>query len=88
MHKTRQETVRRELKIICEDTVVVWYNFCREVCSEVIENETITIGGSGTVLEIDQSTLESQFITREGERKAFACLAESRGTKNADIQTY
>ena len=55
VHKTRQETVRRELRINCEETVVDWFNFCREVCSEVIENENVKIGGPGKTVEIDES---------------------------------
>ena len=55
VYKTRQETVKRELKISCDETVVDWYNFCREVCSEVIEKENVKVGGPGKVVEIDES---------------------------------
>ena len=70
--------VRLELKNTCEETVVDWYNFCREVCSEVIENENVKIGGPGKAVEID----ESKNITRARERTAFGSSAESRGTQN------
>ena len=55
VHKIRPETVRRELRINCEETVVDWFNFCREVCSEVIENENVKIGGPGKTVEKDES---------------------------------
>ena len=55
VYKTRQDTVRRELKIGCEETLVDWYNLCREVCSEVLEKENVKVGGPGKVAEIDES---------------------------------
>lgn len=55
VHKYRQDTVVRELKINCAETVVDWYNLCREVCSEVIGSENVKVGGPGKVVEIDES---------------------------------
>ena len=55
VHKYRQDTVVHELKINCAETVVDWYNLCREVCSEVIGNENVKVGGPGKVVEIDES---------------------------------
>ena len=55
VYKTRQETVRRELRIGCEETLVDWYNLCREVCSEVLIKEDAQIGGTGKIVEIDES---------------------------------
>ena len=66
MHKTRQETVRLELKTNCEETVGDWYNFCREMCSEVTKNENAKMGGPGKVVEID----ESKFVLLHAERHA------------------
>lgn len=53
--KTRQETVARELRIGSEHTLVDWFNFCREVCGEILENDSKQIGGPGKVVEIDES---------------------------------
>ena len=55
VYKTRQDTVRRELKIVCEETLVDWYNLCREVCSEIIEKDNDKVGGPGKIVEIDES---------------------------------
>ena len=55
VYKTRQETVRRVLRIGCEETLVDWYNLCREVCSEVLIKEDAQIGGTGKIVEIDES---------------------------------
>ena len=55
VYKTRQDTVRRELRINCEETIVDWYNLCREVCSEVLEKDSAKIGGPGKIVEIDES---------------------------------
>ena len=71
MHKTRQETVRGELRINCEETVVDWFNFCREVCSEVIENENVKISGPGKTVEIDESKFGKRKYHKAGERKVF-----------------
>ena len=78
VHKTRQEPVRRWVRINCEETVVEWYNLCREVCSEVIENENVKLSGPGKFVEIDESKFGNKCITRAGERKVFGCQAESR----------
>ena len=32
-----------------------WYNFCREVCATIIEEESTQVGGVGEVVEIDES---------------------------------
>ena len=55
MHKYRQDTVVCGLKINCAETVVDWYNLCREVCSEVIGSENVKVGVQGKVVEIDES---------------------------------
>ena len=76
VHKTRQETVRRELRINCEETVVEWYNCCREVCSEVIENENVKISGPGKVVEIDKSKFGKRKYHKS--RRKEGVWAESR----------
>ena len=55
VYKTRQDTVRLELKINCEETIADWYNSCREVCSEVLEKDIVKICGPGKIEETDKS---------------------------------
>lgn len=40
---------------ISNHTVVDFYNFCREVCAVLIEDESEQIGGVGKVVEVDES---------------------------------
>lgn len=41
---------------ISAHTVIDWYNFCRDICVELLENsESRVIGGPGIVVEIDES---------------------------------
>ena len=40
---------------ISNKSIVDWYNFCREVCATIIEEESTQIGGVGEVVEIDES---------------------------------
>ena len=40
---------------ITENTVVDWYNFCREVCIVKCLNQNQTIGGPKKIVEIDES---------------------------------
>ena len=38
------------------ETVIDWYNYCREVCADSIMNHHVKqIGGPGTTVEIDES---------------------------------
>ena len=49
------ETSSRD-KTTSSETVVDWYNYCREVCAEIISrHHTGRIGGSGKIVEIDES---------------------------------
>ena len=40
---------------LSEKTIVDFFNFCREVCSVVLEEKSEAIGGPGKVVEIDES---------------------------------
>jgi len=40
---------------ISHTTVVDLYNFCREVCSVVLQKQSEQIGGPGKMVEIDES---------------------------------
>jgi len=48
-------------------TVVDFLNFCREVCSVVIEDQSEPIGGVGKVVEIDESKFGKRKYNRESE---------------------
>ena len=83
MYKSRQDTIRHELKINCEETVVDWYNLCREVYSEVLEKENAKIGGPGKIVEIDESKFGKRKY-HKGRRKDRVWVFDGieRGTKN------
>ena len=83
VYKTRQDTVRRELKINCEETVVDWYNLCQEVCSEVLEKENAKIGRPGKIVEIGESKFGKRKY-HKGRRKdgVWVFGGIERGTKN------
>ena len=53
--KCSESFVMREVKIGGEHTIVDWFNFCREVAVEVMQKESVQIGGVGEVVEIDES---------------------------------
>ena len=49
------ETSSRD-KTTSSETVVDWYNYCREVCAEIISrHHTGRIGGPDKIVEIDES---------------------------------
>ncbi len=52
---TRNDRCQFELGIGSNHTTVDWYNFCREVCSEILIEDSEIIGGPGRVVEIDES---------------------------------
>ena len=83
MYKTRQDTVRRELKINCKESVVDWYNLCREVCSEVLEKENVKIGGLGKIIEIDESEFGKRKYHKGRKKDGVLVFGGiERGTKN------
>ena len=83
VYKTRQDTVRRELKINCEETVVDWYNLCQEVCSEVLEKENAKICRPGKIVEIGECKFGKRKY-HKGRRKdgVWVFGGIERGTKN------
>lgn len=60
LHKYRVCNARRENEV-AENTIIDYYNYCREVCAVSIANDTCVIGGPGEVVEID----ESKFFKRK-----------------------
>ena len=50
-----QDTIRHELQIKGEHTVVDWLQFCRDVPVEYFLNNPAPIGGAGHIVEIDES---------------------------------
>lgn len=55
VHDTANFRTKYELHIGSDHTIVDWYNFCREVCVEVLIKDSELIGGPGIVVEIDES---------------------------------
>ncbi|XP_076082558.1 uncharacterized protein LOC143053655 [Mytilus galloprovincialis] len=54
IYKIDQEFVKHQLSI-CNQTIVDWYNYCREVCIEILEIDSEKIGGENVIVEIDES---------------------------------
>lgn len=50
-----QDTVRHELSIVGEHTVVDWFQFCRDVPVDYFLTHGVPIGGPGHIVEIDES---------------------------------
>lgn len=53
-NKFSEKQVMRELQL-ANKTVIDWFNFCREVCTEILLGSTEQIGGEGKIVEIDES---------------------------------
>ena len=47
--------VQIQLGIGSNKSIVDWYNFCREVCTVVLERESMQIGGQNIIVEIDEA---------------------------------
>jgi len=54
VYRTSEDFVLHELGI-SRQTIVDWYNFCREVCCTILEDCSGKIGGVGHIVEIDES---------------------------------
>ena len=67
------EIVQHELKLGCNHTTTDWFNFAREVCSEILENNGEKIGGPGKTVETNLSLLKGDTTERKGS-KEFGCL--------------
>ena len=55
VYKHTNENIKHEVRLGSDHTVVDWKNFCREVCTIIIESESEQIGGEGKTVEIDES---------------------------------
>ncbi len=55
VNKCREDFVKTQLRLGSDHTLVDWYNFCREVCLEILVGENEQIGGPGVEVEIDES---------------------------------
>jgi len=45
VHKYSNETIRREVGIGSDHTVVDWYQFCRDICCEILLLDNRKVGG-------------------------------------------
>jgi hypothetical protein len=64
VYKYPNEQVLHELRIGSDHTVVDWYNFAREVCTQILLQDNEQIGGPGVIVEIN----ESKFVKRKYNR--------------------
>ena len=55
VYKFPQQQVSHELRIDSGHTTVDWYNFCRDICIDILEKDNDQIGGPGKEVEIDES---------------------------------
>lgn len=55
VHKLPLNYIKLQLDIGSNSTGVDWYNFCREVCLQVIIQDNKKVGGPGKTVEIDES---------------------------------
>ena len=95
--------VRRKLNI-AQNTVIDWYIFCREICVKIMLNQEIKIGGSGKVIELDETefeklkynrgkSIEGSFVFGGIEKDSDRCFLQvvsdkSRLTMMALFETY
>ena len=55
LNELPQKFMKDTLKISSPNTLVDWYNFCREVCVDILLKDNHKIGGPGHIVEIDES---------------------------------
>ncbi|XP_067659400.1 uncharacterized protein [Haliotis asinina] len=55
VYQVRENFVKVQLRLGFDHTLVDWYNYCRDVCLFVMEEENEMIGGPGIEVEIDES---------------------------------
>ena len=51
-----------------QTTVVDWFNFCREVCNFWMQNNSEKLGGTGVVVEIDESYMTGRQKNGKGRK--------------------
>lgn len=99
VYRSSEEFVIHELSI-CKQTIVDWYNFCREVCVLILEGSSKKIGGDGHVVEIDESKFGKRKyhrgkrvdgvwvfggIDRETKECFFECVSDRSASTLVDI---
>ena len=55
IHGYSEETIKHELDIGSNHTIVDWYLFCRDVCIDILLYDNKKIGGDGHIVELDES---------------------------------
>lgn len=63
LHGFKHTDAARECEV-SNNTITDWYNYCREVCTQSLAENSVQIGGVGEVVEID----ESKFYRRKYNR--------------------
>lgn len=92
--RQRHEIVRREVDV-SEHTIVDWFNFCRDVCVEIVLNQSDRIGGPGKTVEIDESKfgkrkyhrgrqVDGKWVFGGVERESSRCFLEIVSDRSRD----
>ena len=55
VYETKNFRAKFETEVGNGGTIVDWFNFCREVCTEILITDSEQIGGPNTIVEIDES---------------------------------
>ena len=64
LYELSYKFVKADLKIASDSTICDWYNFCRDVCVEILLKDNKKIGGSGHIVEIDESRFGKRKFNR------------------------
>ncbi|CAG8466934.1 11627_t:CDS:2 [Gigaspora margarita] len=59
-----RQTIRSETCVTIQ-SMVDWYNFCRDICYIILINQSDKIGSKGKVVEIDESKFDKHKYNRE-----------------------
>ena len=93
VNRFREINARKEISC-SKHTIVDWYNFCREVCVEIVAAERGQIGGPGKIVEIDESKfgkrkyhrgkhVEGQWVfggVERGSKRCFLSIVANRSS--------
>ena len=76
-YRYSERHVIRELEI-SNHSVIDWFNFCREVCTEIILNRsTEKLGGENKVVQIDESKFGKRKYNRVEGKWVFGGVEEN-----------
>jgi len=73
MHNYAQYIALHETAL-SKKTVIDFYNFCREVCSVMLDKQSQPIGGPGKIVEIDESMFGKRNTIQDNGSNESRCL--------------